>query len=89
MASGAFTVRDRVGQQHRRCRVGPHLRDADQGTVVALDPHQKIGEREICQQLPLPDYRMQMVDGRAGQHGVLGQEVTESRHESWLRRGAA
>ena len=70
----------RVGEQHRRRGVRPHLGHADQHAVVAADPHQIVGERQVGQQLPFPDDGVQVIDRVSGQHGVLGEQVTEGRH---------
>jgi hypothetical protein len=50
------------------------------GSVVAANPHQVIGERQVGQQLPLPHHRVQMVHRVARQHGVFGKQITESGH---------
>ena len=85
ISSACVDGADGVGQQHRRRGVGPHLRDAHQRAVVAAHPHQKVGEGQVGQQLPLADHRVQVVDGVAGQDGVLGEQVTEGGHRASLR----
>ena len=69
---------DRVGDQQRGGGGGPALRDADNRAVIAAYPHQKVAEGQIGQQLPLAHHGVQMIDRGPGQHGVLGEQVTES-----------
>ena len=71
----------RVGQQDRRCGVGADLSDTDQDIVIAAHPHQVVGEGQIGQQLPFPHHGVQVVDGIARQDSVLGEQITEGRHE--------
>ncbi|SKU34726.1 Uncharacterised protein [Mycobacteroides abscessus subsp. abscessus] len=71
---------DSVVVDDGRRGVGSALGHADEGIVVAVHPHQVVGEREIGQQLPLGDHGVQVIDGITGQHGVLGKQITESRH---------
>ena len=80
---------DGVGEKDGRRGVGPHLRDTDHLCVVALYPHQVIGERQIGEQLPLADHGMQVVDGIAGQDSVLGEQITEGRHGLLRRRAVS
>ena len=71
---------DRVGDQQGGSGVGPALCDAHQLAVLTGHPHQEVPEGQVGQQLPLSDYRVQMVDRPAGQQGVLGEQITEGRH---------
>ncbi len=66
---------------HRRPGVRPALRNAHQDTVVAANPHQVIGKRQVGKELPLPDHRMQVVHRAARQHRVFGEQITECGHE--------
>ena len=81
-AGGVGDGSDRVAQQHSRRGVRPALCDADQGIVVAANPHQVVGERQVGKQLPLAHHGVQMVDGAARQDGVFGEQVTEGGHRS-------
>jgi hypothetical protein len=44
--------------------------------VVAANPHQVVGERQVGQQLPLADHGVQVLDGIAWQDRVFGEQVT-------------
>ena len=55
--------------------------------VVAAHPHQIVGERQVGQQLPFAHHRVQVVDGVAGQDGVLGEQITEGRHARAFQGG--
>ena len=46
----------------------------------STNPHQQITEGHIGEQLPFADDGMQMINRPAGEHGVLGEQVTESGH---------
>ncbi len=70
----------RVGLQNRRGGVGPALRHTHQHAVVTAHPHQVVGEGQVGQQLPLPHHGMQVIDGVAWEHRVLGEQITESGH---------
>ena len=80
-AIGGEDAAHHVGLQHRGRGRGPALRHAHQHAVVAADPHQVVGERQVGQQLPLPDHGVQMVHRVARQHRVLGEQITESGHQ--------
>ena len=85
-------VTNGIRRRRRRCRrrrpAAPSarcwaaLRHTHQHAVVAAHPHQIVGEGEVGQQLPLADHGVQVVDGVAGQHRVLGEQVTEGGHRA-------
>src|SRR4030081_2978929 len=77
---------DDVFRVRRRCRRRPHVRDTDKVTAAGVqpfghrDPEHEVGERQVGEQLPLGDYRLQVIGGLAGQSGVLCQQVGKGRH---------
>ena len=86
---GGYDAADRVGLQDRRRGVRPALRHTHQHAVVAAHPHQVVGERQVGQQLPLPHHRVQVVHRVARQHGVFGEQITESGHRQLPSRSPA
>ncbi|GHH60767.1 hypothetical protein GCM10017774_85710 [Lentzea cavernae] len=72
----------RVGRGRRR---GTGLGDAEELVVLQGDPHDEVRERQVREELPLRDDQLEVVDGGAGELGVLGQQVRERAQNSSMR----
>ena len=88
MSAAALSVPTASASSTVGAVLGRTLGDAHQLAVVAAHPHQVVGEGQVGQQLPFAHHGVQVVDGVAGQDGVLGKQVTECRHGGLQGAGA-